>query len=306
MCNSSFRVDTTCPIALLTLATLCAAAVPSLAWGQVTAESDPQAQDPHVPSGYHLAWSDEFDQEGTLDPRSWTFERGFVRNRELQYYQEENASCSDGVLSIVAKQEQVKNAKYRQGDNNWQRTRPTAEYTSACVKTMGRKAWQYGYFEVRAKIPAEPGLWPAIWMLGVERPWPQCGEIDLMEYYDRSILANAAYAPDGGWKPTWDESKSPIAKFGPQWEDQWHIWRMLWTKQEIHLSVDEHLLNTVEVEAATSRDGFNPFRQPHYLLLNLAIGGMQGGDPRKVHFPRSFEVDYVRVYKLKAPLQTGR
>lgn len=306
MCHSSYRVCTTCRITLLALATFHAVVIPSRVWGQVTAEADSKARDSHVPGGYHLVWSDEFDQEGSLDPKSWTFERGFVRNRELQYYLEENASCSNGVLSIAAKRELVKNAKYRQGDKRWQRARPTAEYTSACVKTMGRKAWQYGYFEIRAKIPAEPGLWPAIWTLGVEHPWPQCGEIDVMEYYDRSILANAAYAPGGGWKPTWDESKTSIAKFGPQWGDHWHIWRMLWTKHEISLSVDEYLLNTIAVEAATNRDGFNPFRQPHYLLLNLAVGGTQGGDPRRVLFPRSFEIDYVRIYKQKANLDTGR
>jgi beta-glucanase (GH16 family) len=45
--------------------------------------------------------------------------------------------------------------------------------------------------------------------------------------------------------------------------------------------------------------GFNPFKQPHYMLLNLAIGGMNGGDPSNTPFPKKMEVEYVRVYQKK-------
>jgi hypothetical protein len=49
----------------------------------------------------------------------------------------------------------------------------------------------------------------------------------------------------------------------------------------------------------SSQEGKSPFRQPHYLLVNLAIGH-QGGDPSKGKFPARLEVDYVRVYRKQA------
>ena len=59
------------------------------------------------------------------------------------------------------------------------------------------------------------------------------------------------------------------------------------------------LLNRVELKDLVNRDGgsFNPFMQPHYILLNLAIGGDNGGDPAQTTFPRRYEIDYVRVYQ---------
>jgi beta-glucanase (GH16 family) len=47
----------------------------------------------------------------------------------------------------------------------------------------------------------------------------------------------------------------------------------------------------------------NPFHQPHYIMLNLAIGGTNGGDPSATAFPGRFEVDYVRVYQKPADKQ---
>ena len=74
---------------------------------------------------------------------------------------------------------------------------------------------------------------------------------------------------------------------------------MDWTQDYIELYVDDHLLNKVAVDSLTNKDesNFNPFRQPHYMLLNLAIGGQNGGDPSNTSFPRKFEIDYVRVYQ---------
>jgi beta-glucanase (GH16 family) len=74
---------------------------------------------------------------------------------------------------------------------------------------------------------------------------------------------------------------------------------MDWDEQAIALFVDGQKLNAVELSRTINQDGtgVNPFRQPHYLLLNLAIGGTSGGDPSKTEFPARFEVDYVRVYQ---------
>ena len=142
--------------------------------------------------GYKLVWADEFNVEGPPDPNVWSFEHGFKRNDELQWYQEDNATCRDGMLVIEARRERVRNTNYQEGHKDWRRNRPFAYYTSSCIHTRGKRSWKYGRFVMRAKIDVRPGLWPAFWTLGTARPWPGCGEIDVMEYYDGKLLANAS------------------------------------------------------------------------------------------------------------------
>ena len=143
--------------------------------------------------GYHLVWSDEFNIDGK--PSSdWTYEKGFVRNEELQWYQSYNASVKDGCLVIEGRKERIKNPNYVAGSSDWKTNREYAEYTSSCVTTQLSRQFMYGRFEVRAKIPTASGSWPAIWLLGNKWDWPQNGEIDMLEYYIKngrpSILAN--------------------------------------------------------------------------------------------------------------------
>ncbi len=249
---------------------------------------------------YRLVWSDEFDEEGPPDPKNWSFERGFLRNNEAQWYQPENAECRDGLLVIEGRRESRPNPNHRAGSGDWRRSRPTIEYTSACLHTRGKQAWQYGRFEVRAKIVAHEGLWPAIWFLGVEGDWPSNGEIDLMEHQRGNLLANACWGTGQRWVAQWDSSRRPIKELGADWDKEFHIWRMDWDEDQIELAVDDRVLNRIDLSKTvnpTDRGPKNPFRQPHYVLLNLAIGGDAGGDPVETEFPSSFEVDYVRVYQ---------
>lgn len=243
---------------------------------------------------YRLVWSDEFNRAGRPDPKKWTFETGFSRNRELQWYQPENARVEGGRLILEGRRESRPNPTYVVGSSDWRTERSTIEYTSACVKTMGLHAWTFGRFEVRAKFGAKSGLWPAIWTLGAERPWPQCGEIDLFEYYDRSFLANTVYGPGSG---VWDAAKIPYDEFtkgDPTWDRRFHTWRMDWDERAIRLYLDDRLLNETDVREVRNPDGSRPFHSPHYLLLNLAIGS-NGGDPSGTEFPTRFEIDWVRV-----------
>lgn len=80
---------------------------------------------------------------------------------------------------------------------------------------------------------------------------------------------------------------------------QFRVWRMDWTRERIVLSVDGRVLNEVDLNKTINQDGSrkNPFHQPHYIILNLAIGGNAGGDPSKTKFPARFEIDYVRIYQ---------
>jgi len=249
---------------------------------------------------YKLVWADEFNKDSRPDPCNWTYERGFVRNQELQWYQPDNARCENGLLIIEGRRERKQNPRYNSESNNWKQNREFVEYTSTSMTTRRLHSWKYGRFEMRGRIDTRDGLWPAFWTLGVEGPWPSSGEIDIMEYYRGMLLANAAWATEKRWVPKWDDTKKPITEFNdPNWSEKFHIWRMDWDSNSIELYVDDLLLNTVDLKETFNKDqeGKNPFRQPHYIILNLAIGGTVGGDPSNTKFPAKFEVDYVRIYQ---------
>jgi beta-galactosidase len=247
---------------------------------------------------YKLVWSDEFDKNGAPDSTKWDYERGFVRNEELQWYQPQNAYCKKGHLIIEARRETKPNPDYVKDSRDWRRNRPDINYTAACLVTKGKQDWLYGRFEMRARIDISAGMWPAWWTLGVSKSWPANGEIDIMEYYKGQLLANIACL-DKNRKAEWHSNRFPVDSLGADWSSGFHVWRMDWTKDYIGLYVDDQLLNKVAVDSLSNKDGsnFNPFRQPHYQLLNLAIGGKNGGDPSNTSFPRRFEIDYVRVYQ---------
>jgi beta-glucanase (GH16 family) len=249
-------------------------------------------------SELRLVWADEFDMDGAPAPANWTYERGLVRNQELQWYQPENARVEHGLLVIEARRERVANPQFDATSSDWKRSRPAAEYTSASVTTRGLHSFTYGRFEIRARIDTRAGLWPAFWTVGVSGPWPHNGEIDIMEYYRGMLLANAAWGGAERGRAIWADTRTPIASFGDGWSQQFHVWRMDWDERAIKLFVDDRLLNEVDLSKTTNQDGagINPFHQPHLIILNLAVGST-GGDPSQTTFPARYEIDYVRVYQ---------
>jgi beta-glucanase (GH16 family) len=263
------------------------------------AESSSTPEEP--PRGYKLVWRDEFTANGRPDSKNWTYEHGFVRNEEFQWYQPENAFCTGGQLIIESRREDVPNPNYRAGSKDWRTSRRVAHYTSASMTTRGLKTWQYGYFVMRGRIDTRPGIWPAWWTLGVAKPWPACGEVDIMEYYAGHVNANVAWQkPDGS--ADWVTRFKPVTEFhDPNWSDRFHIWAMEWTPSFIRLYLDGSLMTSVDL--SRTRDarygGFNPFHQPAYMLLNQAIGGQSGGNPDETQFPSRLVVDYVRVYQRR-------
>lgn len=286
---------------VLSVVLFCVFAAPSFA--QIPDPYKPDFRTPPDIPGMKLAWNDEFNYEGTPDPASWRHEKGFVRNRELQWYQEENAKCTGGVLLIEGRRQTVKNPGYSIGSDDWRRAREYAEYTSASIQTRGFHQWQFGRFEIRARIDTAQGAWPAIWTLGVSGGWPSGGEIDIMEFYRINgipmILANFAWGTEKRFVAKWDDLKMPLSEItgtDSEWVNKFHIWRMDWDRDSIKLFLDDRLLNSVSLTETVNPDGFNPFLQPHYLLLNLAIGA-NGGNPSGSRFPIKYEVDWVRVYQ---------
>lgn len=253
---------------------------------------------------WKLVWSDEFNQDGRPDSTKWTYEEGFVRNRELQYYTKdrtENARVAGGNLIIEGRHEPFPNPGYRADapERRWQQNRESAEYTSASLTTRGLTSWTYGKIEVRAKLPSGRGTWPAIWTLGTnigQVGWPACGEIDIMEHVGHEPDAVHANVHTRGYNHARGNGRGQRLAL-PNAEQDYHVYTVEWTPQQLVFSVDTREFFTCKNDG-TGVDAW-PFDAPQYLILNLAIGGSWGGaqgvDPAA--FPQRFLIDYVRVYQ---------
>ena len=242
----------------------------------------------HQYGEYKLVWSDEFN--GTaLDESVWTIQTGGAGwgNNEKQFYtgRSENLRVEGGNLVIEARKEQY--------DKN--------EYTSARIMSKGKKTFTYGKMEARISLPSGGGLWPAFWMMGNTGSWPQCGEIDIMEY-----VGNVPNRVLGTLHSTKDRSGSKSSKvyWGENIEENYHVYGIEWTKEEkkgrdvIRFYVDDNVFSE-QVESVIDDNDYWPFNKPHFFIINLAVGGNLGGDVNDAIFatPRLMKVDWVRVYQ---------
>jgi beta-glucanase (GH16 family) len=236
---------------------------------------------------WKLVWSDEFNQPGRPGAAKWGYEEGYIRNNELQYYTHdrvENARIENGNLVIEARKE-----IFPIGEG-----KPPARYTSASLTTEGKASWTYGRIEVRAKLPRGSGMWPAIWTLGDDFRtvgWPRCGEIDIMEFLGRSpqtVHGTIHYGNDG--KEVGNGGETPITN--PSID--FHTYAVEWWPDRIDFFVDGKKYRTSSL-AGTAQD--NAFHKPHYLILNLAVGGGWGGTRDNSALPQKYLIDYVRVYQ---------
>ncbi len=249
---------------------------------------------------WKLVWHDEFDKDGPPDPANWGYEHGFVRNNELQWYQPENAVCKNGLLIIEARKEHKPNPNAQRAGSR-RISRPEIEVTSSCLITRRKREFTYGKFEMRARIDTRLGSWPAFWALGAGRVgWPECGEIDIMEYYTGTVLANVCHGFKGQQK--WLTTKKPLADLGGEsWSKAFHVWTMEWDKDHIDLYLDGDRRAHFVVAEDDEPGKDNAFRKPQFILLNQAIGGNNGGDPSRLEYPVRLEVDWVRVYQRAEP-----
>lgn len=251
----------------------------------------PDVWPPSAEAGWELVWADEFDGALCPDPANWGYESGFVRNQELQLYRHENAFCENGVLVLQARRETVDNPDHVPGSSDWRSSRKTAEYTSASIETKGRHAWQYGRIDVRTRFDVRAGVWPAIWTLGADGRWPARGEIDIMESFGGRMTAHLHW--DGGKKRA---NILSIRSEDLLWPQEFHVWRMDWSPDRIDVLLDGRRVASFDIRDVRNPDGSNPFRQAHYLKLNLAISRI-ARDPSRTAFPVRMDVDYVRVYQ---------
>ncbi len=244
------------------------------AGGQTISQSVPVA----VVIKTSLVWSDEFDTPGSPDATKWGFDTGAGGwgNNELEYYtsRTDNAIVSNGTLKIIAKAESYNGSAY----------------TSARLLTKDKYSFKYGKIEVRAKLPAPAGSWPAIWMLGnnfATAGWPACGEIDIME--------SRGNEPDKIYGTTHDPSSGGVGNGGTTVTagstTDFHRYAVEWSAASVKFMVDDVVYYTFP------NTGSSPFNQNFFIILNLAIGGNFGGNVDPAFTSAVMEVDYVRVYQ---------
>ena len=240
-----------------------------------------------------LVMQDEFDIDGPPNSDLWTYAIGTGvngwGNNELQYYtkRKENIKVENGVLLITAKKENLEGSSY----------------TSARILTRGNFEQKYGRFEARIRLPYGQGLWPAFWLLGSncnsangtpESNWPDCGEIDIMEYrgQDPTIVLGSVHGPgySGGEAIT-----KQYELENDRFDTNFHVFGIEWAPDHINYYVDDVLYNQITPDDVT---GNWVFDQPFFIILNLAVGGDFVNAPNnETVFPQTMLVDYVRVYK---------
>ncbi len=276
----------------------------AMASGETASSVTSQAFSLNIPSNT-LVWSEEFNNttgaNAQPEPSVWTFDTGAGGwgNNELENYCAWNASVSpcstanpnayvgtDGYLHVVAQEPS------------------TGVYTSARLKTQGLFSFHYGRLEVRAQVPEEQGLWPAVWLLGnniATVNWPACGEQDVLE------RVNAATTPD------WNEGSIHGSGFtgsnlgtvydfsGGETAAGWHTYGMIWSKGSVSYYIDDPSTPYVTYTTANI-SGLSgavwPFDSgDNFVLINLAVGGAWPGSPNSsTTFPAQMLVDYVRIY----------
>lgn len=238
-----------------------------------------------------LAWEDEFEgPAGQLpDADKWGYDVGGHGwgNAQLEYDTDWPSNVSldgEGHLAITAREE-----AYLEND-----------YTSARINTKGLFQQARGRFEARIKLPVGQGIWPAFWLLGANFEtvgWPECGEIDIMEYrgQEPDIVHGSLHGP--GYSGGEALTKRYTLYGGEGFNDDFHVFAIEWDSNSITWLIDNTPYNTV-TSADLPSNGHWVFDHPFFIILNVAVGGYFVGSPDgTTTFPQTMLVDYVRVYR---------
>ncbi|NDA26213.1 MAG: glycosyl hydrolase family protein, partial [Verrucomicrobia bacterium] len=252
-------------------------------------------------SQYVLTWSDEFNGT-TVNTNNWAVTwNGDVANGELQFYTDRtnNVTVTNGVLRLTAQRENYT------GQGPWMSAPKTTAYTSGLIESLNKVQPQYGKIEASMKIPRGAGLWPAFWMMGVNyftgAGWPLCGEIDIMEYSGASGSFTSAFHTGSYNYMNGGGGVQNVQGFSlTDYDTAFHVYGIEWTPTRVALYVDGKIVLTADKTTMGSSASQWPFNQPFWLKLNLAVGGSYGGDPTSGTFPKTMEVDWVRVYQEQA------
>jgi beta-glucanase (GH16 family) len=256
-----------------------------------------------------LLWSDEFNgKKGSLpSSKVWSAEigGGGWGNSERQYYTNKSSNASmDGSGRLVITADRISNEYAEQvgevpGTEDILNRCSECQFTSARLKTARKLSFQYGRIEARMKLPQGVGTWPAFWMLGGDLldgvPWPECGEIDIMEFRG-DISDQSTSAIHGPTTPQGSGLGTRFLSFAPL-SDDYHTFAIEWKKNSLSFIVDGRVTGTFSSADTGSRGWV--YNQKFFLILNLAMGGTYAGefiDPTLNQAQLS--VDYIRFYSV--------
>lgn len=220
--------------------------------------------------GWNLTFSDEFN--GTsLNTAVWdaTYPGGWCTNNdELECYEAENVTVSNGAAHLTAKPQKVTSFG------------ATYSYSSGLIQNSKSFSQQYGYFEIRARVPAGQGLWPAFWMLANNGSWPP--EIDVVELIDTMYTSYLTYHYGS-------TNKTFASQVNGNYAGAYHTWAVDWEPGAITWYIDGVKEYSASNSAVTSLK--------LYLIANLAVGGSWPGSPNaSTVFPAVTDIDYIRAY----------
>ena len=264
---------------------------------KVEENSKDPGESPQDPEFTSLVWSDEFEGAGAIDAEKWFHQTQLPPGGNwwgglIQHYTDrvENSYVKDGYLHLVAKKEQYED----QGE--------IKEYTSARLNS--KFAFTYGRVEVRAKLPAGIGTWPAIWMLNTtidedgaywdnlgygKVRWPVCGEIDILEHWGKKQdYVSSAVHNESSYGYNVENVGGQIVENA---STQFHIYTLEWTEEKMVFSVDGEAHFVYEPSIRNSKTW--PYDSDYYIIMNIAIE--PDIDPLFVESP--MVVDYIRIYQ---------
>jgi beta-glucanase (GH16 family) len=280
--------------ALAALAALPAAAQTEVHAPPITAGTDEPLA---VPKGYRLVWRDEFERPGAPDPRRWAYDTGRNKegwyNNELQYYaaeRRENVRVQGGRLILEARKERLA----ARSDFGGQ------DYASGKLVTRGLADWKYGFIEVRARLACGRGVWPAIWMLSSDARggWPEMGEIDIMEHvgWDPGRVHGTVHTKAYNHVAGTQKGSNTLV---PDACTAFHDYQLDWNADRLLIGIDGRAHMRFDNDKKGDRATW-PFDAPHWLLLNVAVGGWGGQKGiDDAAFPARMEVEYVRVWQRR-------
>ena len=264
------------------------------------------------PERWVLTMADEFDgEEGTSpNPALWDYDVGGDGwgNQQLEFNTDrvENVSLDgQGHLRIRALEESYNGNDYTSGRIKTKLFACDGDEEASCGFEQ-----QHGRFEAKIKLPEGQGLWPAFWMLGAnidDVPWPDCGEIDIMEYQGQRPARMFGSLHGPGYSGGEAISNDFELENGETFADDFHVFAIEWDPGRITYSVDGqvvdgrvvggevyHIVRSTDVP--TGADWV--FNNEFFMLLNLAVGGTLGGPVGPdTEFPADMLIDYVRVYE---------
>jgi beta-glucanase (GH16 family) len=256
-----------------------------------------------------LLWSDEFNGKKGSRPSTsnWSAEigGGGWGNSERQFYTDKAANASmDGAGRLVITANRISNEYAEQvgevpGTEDILNRCSECQFTSARLKTARKVGFMYGRIEARMKLPVGVGTWPAFWMLGGDLldgvPWPECGEIDIMEF--RGDIPDRTTSAIHG--PTTPQGSGLGAAFlsYDSLSSNYHTYAIEWKKNSLTFIVDGRVTGTYS-SADTGTRGW-VYNQKFFMILNLAMGGTYAGEYIDPEVNQAqLHVDYIRYYSV--------